>query len=99
MTLTGLPTATALSGMSWVTTAPAPITTLLPMVTPISTVALPPIHTLLPMTIRLVHTISFLPFFRVKCVVDRIETAIVSDYFCEFSNFLPRISRNPVKLA
>jgi hypothetical protein len=34
MTRAGTPTATLLAGMSRVTTAPAPITTLSPMVTP-----------------------------------------------------------------
>ena len=34
MTLQGLPTATTLSGMSFVTTLPAPITVFLPIVTP-----------------------------------------------------------------
>lgn len=44
----GLPTATTLSGISRVTTLPAPITTLSPMVTPGMTCVPAPIHTLLP---------------------------------------------------
>jgi hypothetical protein len=48
MTLQGLPTATLLSGMSLTTTLPAPMTTLLPMVTPGRTWTAAPIQTLLP---------------------------------------------------
>ncbi len=45
----GLPTAMESAGMSWVTTAPAPIIELSPMVTPGQITTLPPSHTLLPM--------------------------------------------------
>jgi hypothetical protein len=51
MFFAGLPTATTLAGTSFVTTAPAPITLLSPMVTPASTMAPPPSQTLSPMTI------------------------------------------------
>ncbi len=47
----GLPTATTFAGISLVTTLPAPIIALSPMVTPGRTVTLPPNHTLLPMEI------------------------------------------------
>jgi len=47
-TLQGFPTAKTLSGTSLVTTLPAPIVTLLPMVTPGSMTVLPPIQTLSP---------------------------------------------------
>ena len=47
----GLPTATLLAGMSRVTTLPAPMTQLSPMVTPGKTVQLPPNQTLLPTVI------------------------------------------------
>lgn len=46
----GLPTATTLAGRSLVTTLPAPTTVFTPMVTPGSTVTLPPSHTLSPRT-------------------------------------------------
>ena len=45
----GLPTATTPAGMSLVTTDPAPMTLLSPMVTPGQMTTLPPIQTLLPM--------------------------------------------------
>ena len=48
MGLQGFPTATHPAGMSSVTTLPAPITALSPIVTPGSTQTFPPIHTLLP---------------------------------------------------
>ena len=54
--LHGLPTATTLEGMSWTTTLPAPITDPLPMVTPGSTVTLPPIHTLSPTVMGLANS-------------------------------------------
>src|SRR5699024_1582422 len=41
----GLPTATTLAGMSWVTTLPAPMTLFSPMLTPGSRMAPAPIHT------------------------------------------------------
>ena len=44
----GLPAATQLAGISLVTTLPAPMTQLSPMVTPGSTVQPPPNQTLLP---------------------------------------------------
>ena len=47
----GLPTATTFSGISFVTTLPAPMTLLLPMLTPGKTQTLPPIQTLLPTAI------------------------------------------------
>lgn len=47
----GLPTATTLAGMSFVTTLPAPITVLSPMVTPARMMAPAPIQQLLPMRI------------------------------------------------
>jgi len=49
MTLQGFPTATVFDGISPITTEPAPMVTLSPMVTPGRMVTLPPIHTLLPM--------------------------------------------------
>jgi len=48
MILQGFPKASTLSGISFVTTLPAPIVTLLPMVIPGKTTVLPPIHTLSP---------------------------------------------------
>lgn len=45
MTLAGTPPTTTLSGTSFVTTAPAAMTTLFPMVKPGKIVQLPPIHT------------------------------------------------------
>ena len=42
ITRQGLPTATTSSGISFVTTEPAPITECLPMLTPGTTVTLPP---------------------------------------------------------
>lgn len=48
MTLQGTPQATTLSGISFVTTLPAPITVLFPMVTPGIIIAPPPIQTLFP---------------------------------------------------
>src|SRR6185295_10296564 len=48
-TRAGMPTATLRSGMSVVTTAPAPITQWLPIVTPISTTALAPMNVQSPM--------------------------------------------------
>ena len=49
ITRQGLPAATTLSGRSFVTTLPEPITTLSPMVTPGLITLLPPIQTLSPM--------------------------------------------------
>lgn len=46
ITLAGIPTANELAGMSFVTTLPDPITTLLPMVTPLLIVQFDPIQTL-----------------------------------------------------
>ena len=60
MTLQGFPTATTLSGISLVTTEPAPMVTLLPMVTPGSMVTLPPIHTLSPMVTGSAHSLRVL---------------------------------------
>lgn len=51
MTWQGLPTATELSGMSFTTTLPPPMTTLLPMVTPGITCTPAPIQTLSPTVI------------------------------------------------
>ena len=48
ITLQGFPTAITFDGISFVTTLPAPITTLSPMLTPGSTITFPPIQTLLP---------------------------------------------------
>jgi len=48
MILHGLPKASMLSGISFVTKLPAPIVTLLPMVIPGKTTVLPPIQTLSP---------------------------------------------------
>ena len=48
MTRQGTPTATTLAGMSCVTTLPAPMTALSPMVTPASTVQPAPSQTRLP---------------------------------------------------
>lgn len=48
----GFPTATLLSGMSWVTTLPAPMTTLLPIVTPGRITEPAPTNVLLPMRTR-----------------------------------------------
>ena len=47
----GLPTATTLGGIDLVTTLPAPITELSPIVTPGRTTTFPPNHTLLPTVI------------------------------------------------
>ena len=57
MTWQGLPTATTLDGISLVTTDPAPIVTLSPMVTPGRMVTLPPIHTLLPIVTGSAHSL------------------------------------------
>ena len=54
--LQGLPYAIELSGMSFVTTLPAPIVTLLPIVTPGSTTTFPPNHTLLPTLIGFTYS-------------------------------------------
>lgn len=48
MILQGLPTATTLSGIHFATTDPAPIVTLLPIVTPGRIVTVPPTQTLSP---------------------------------------------------
>lgn len=48
ITFAGVPTATAFSGISFVTTAPAPITALSPIIIPGSIIAPAPIHTRLP---------------------------------------------------
>ena len=48
MTLHGFPAAITLSGISFVTTDPEPMTTFEPMVTPGLMTVLPPIHTLSP---------------------------------------------------
>ena len=48
MSFAGTPPTRLLSGTSFVTTAPAAMTTLFPMVTPGKIVTLPPIHTSLP---------------------------------------------------
>ena len=50
-TFAGTPAATVSAGMSRVTTAPAPITELSPIVTPCRMVALEPTHTFFPRTI------------------------------------------------
>ncbi len=50
-TLAGTPKASELSGIYFVTTAPAPTTTLFPIVTPGWTVTLPPNHSSLPICI------------------------------------------------
>jgi hypothetical protein len=50
MTLAGLPTATQKAGTLFVTTEPAPITELFPIVTPGKTTQLDPTHTLSPST-------------------------------------------------
>ena len=47
----GFPATTQFLGISFVTTEPAPITELSPIVTPGKTIAPAPIHTLLPMLI------------------------------------------------
>ena len=54
--LQGLPAATTLSGIHLVTTEPAPIVTLLPIVTPGRIVTLPPIHTLSPILTGSAHS-------------------------------------------
>ena len=51
MTLHGFPIATEFSGISFVTTLPAPITELSPMETPGSIITFAPIHTLFPTVI------------------------------------------------
>ena len=56
MTLQGFPTATTFDGISFVTTLPAPITVLSPIVTPGNTITFPPIHTLLPTLIGLAYS-------------------------------------------
>ena len=48
MILQGFPKASMLAGISFVTTLPAPIVTLLPMVMPGKTTVLPPIQQLSP---------------------------------------------------
>lgn len=48
MILAGLPATTTFDGTSLTTTAPAPITTLSPIVTPGQMIAFPPIQTLFP---------------------------------------------------
>ena len=60
ITLQGLPTAIEFEGISFVTTLPAPMVTLLPMVTPGRMVTLPPIHTLSPMLTGSVHSLRLL---------------------------------------
>ena len=54
-TLQGLPTATQPSGISFTTTLPAPMVTLLPMVTPGRMVTDPPIQTWSPMVTGFAH--------------------------------------------
>ena len=56
MTLQGLPAATVQAGMSFVTTLPAPITVLAPIVTPGQITVQPPIHTLSPIVIGLPYS-------------------------------------------
>lgn len=56
ITLHGLPTATLFSGISFVTTLPAPITQLSPIFTPGNTTTFPPIHTLFPTSIGLAYS-------------------------------------------
>ena len=56
ITLHGLPTARELSGISFTTTLPAPMTQLSPIVTPGTTVTLAPNHTLLPTRIGLAYS-------------------------------------------
>ena len=56
ITLQGLPTATTLDGMSLVTTDPAPMVTLSPIVTPGRMVTLPPIQTLFPIVTGSAHS-------------------------------------------
>ena len=67
ITLQGLPTATTLDGMSLVTTEPAPMVTLSPIVTPGSMVTLPPIQTLFPIVTGSAH--SFRVFLSVGSVL------------------------------
>ena len=56
ITRQGLPTAIELAGISFVTTEPAPMVQLSPIVTPGNTVTLPPIYTLLPIVIGSAHS-------------------------------------------
>ena len=51
-----MPATTTLSGTSFVTTLPAPITTLFPIVTSDNTVTSPPIQTLFPTVIGLAYS-------------------------------------------
>ena len=64
ITLHGLPTVTTFDGISFVTTDPAPIVMLSPIVTPGRIVTLPPIYTLLPIVTGPAH--SFLVFLTSK---------------------------------
>ena len=63
ITLQGFPTAMVFDGISFVTTLPAPMTTLLPIVTPLKTVTFPPNQTLFPTVIGFAYSI---PLFRVS---------------------------------
>ncbi len=60
MIFAGLPAATTLSGRFLVTTEPAPMTTLFPMLIPGRMVVPPPIHTSLPIVTGFAHCIFFL---------------------------------------
>ena len=56
ITLHGFPTAITFDGISFVTTLPAPIIVLSPIVTPGSTITFPPNQTLLPTVIGLAYS-------------------------------------------
>lgn len=56
ITLQGFPTANELAGISFVTTLPAPITQLSPILTFGSTVTFPPNHTLFPIMIGFAYS-------------------------------------------
>ena len=66
--LQGFPYAITFEGISCVTTLPAPIITLSPMVTPGRTVTFPPIHTLFPTMIGFAYSKPlFLKFTSIGC--------------------------------
>ncbi len=66
MTLHGFPAARVFAGMSWVTTDPAPIVVLSPIVTPGKIIAPPPIHTLLPIVTGAVFDFQKLLFSDIR---------------------------------
>ena len=90
MTLHGTPTATTFDGIDFLTTLPAPITVLSPIVTPASIVEPAPIQTLLPIVIG--FAISS-PFFLCSGSVG--YSAVVKQQYGAIKTLSPKVTPAP----